>query len=159
MQEKLKTLKIIHLAICAGTILAYIVLGQITSLDALKLPTIDNDSIVYLLIPFAAFSVSNLLFKMQLKKVNPKASVEENLPVYQTASIIRWAILEGAALVLLILKKEFIRVKLTIPWDLFHRPDRYQSQYLPLVWHTLRYLDIHTLSRRYRFCCPSRQHP
>ena len=96
MQEKLKTLKIIHLAICAGTILAYIVLGQITSLDALKLPTIDNDSIVYLLIPFAAFSVSNLLFKMQLKKVNPKASVEENLPVYQTASIIRWAILEGA---------------------------------------------------------------
>jgi hypothetical protein len=108
MQEKLKTLKIIHLAICAGTILAYIVLGQITSLDALKLPTIDNDSIVYLLIPFAAFSVSNLLFKMQLKKVNPKASVEENLPVYQTASIIRWAILEGAALVLLILKKEFI---------------------------------------------------
>ncbi|WP_320816087.1 MFS transporter [Flavobacterium sp.] len=108
MQQKLKTLKIIHLAICSGVLLAYVILGQITSLDALKLPTIDNDAIIYLIIPFAAFSVSNLLFKMQLKNANPKLTLEENLPVYQTASIIRWVILEGAALVLLILKKEFI---------------------------------------------------
>lgn len=108
MQEKLKTLKIIHLAICGGVLLAYILLGQITSFEALKLPVIDNDAIVFLIIPFAAFSVSHLLFKMQLKKANPKLTLEENLPVYQTASIIRWAILEGAALVLLILKKEFI---------------------------------------------------
>ena len=108
MQEKIKTLKIIHLALCAGLIMAYIILGQITSLEALKLPEIDNASLVYLLIPFAAFSVSNVLFKLQLKKVNPKVSIEENLPVYQTACIMRWAILEGAAFMLLILKKEFI---------------------------------------------------
>lgn len=108
MQEKIKTLKIIHLALCSGLIVAYVVLGKITSLDALKLPEIDNNSIVYLLIPFMAFSVSNVLFKLQLKKVNPKVSIEENLPVYQTACIMRWAILEGAAFMLLILKKEFI---------------------------------------------------
>ena len=108
MQEKIKTLKIIHLALCAGLIMAYIIIGQITSFEALKLPEIDNDSIVYLLIPFMAFSISNLLFKSQLKKAHPKASLEENLPVYQTACIMRWAILEGAAFVLLILKKEFI---------------------------------------------------
>lgn len=108
MQQKLKTLRVIHLALCAGLIMAYIIIGQITSLDALKLPEMDNDSIIYLLIPFMAFSVSNVLFKMQLKKANPKASLEENLPVYQTASIMRWAILEGAAFILLILKKEFI---------------------------------------------------
>lgn len=108
MQEKIKTFKIIHLALCAGLIMAYIILGQITSLEALKLPVLDNESFVYLSFPIAAFLASFGLFKSQLKKANPKASVEENLPVYQTASIVRWAILEGAALLLLILKKEFI---------------------------------------------------
>jgi hypothetical protein len=119
MQEKLKTLKIIHLAICGGVLVAYIILGQITSLDALKLPVINNDSIIYLLIPFAAFLASNGLYKFQLKKGNPKLSIEENLPIYQTASIIRWAILEGAALVLLVLKKDFIVFGLLIIVYLF----------------------------------------
>ena len=108
MQEKIKTLKIIHLALCAGLIMAYIIIGQITSLEALKLPVIDNDSFVYLSFPITAFLASFGLFKFQLKKVNPKLTLEENLPVYQTACIMRWAIIEGAAFMLLILKKEFI---------------------------------------------------
>ncbi len=102
MSEKLKTLKIIHFAICAGTILAYIVIGNI-SIDNLKnVPNIDSSSIVYVIIPVAAILIGNFLFKSQLKKI------EDNFALYQTASLIRWAILEGMAFFILFSKPDFV---------------------------------------------------
>nr|WP_315149900.1 MFS transporter [uncultured Flavobacterium sp.] len=107
MTEKIKTLQIIHLAICAGIIVAYFMVGNL-SLDSLKIQSIDASEIVFVAIPILAFVLSNFLFKSQLKQANPKQKLEENLPVYQTASIIRWAILEGAAFIILFLSQKFL---------------------------------------------------
>jgi hypothetical protein len=108
MTEKIKTLQIIHLAICAGTILAYYFVGEL-SIEKLKnIPTIDSSSIVYVFIPVFAFVLSTFLFKSQLKQIDPKLKTEAKLPIYQTASIMRWAVLEAAALVLLFLKPDFV---------------------------------------------------
>ncbi|RED22194.1 hypothetical protein BD847_3702 [Flavobacterium cutihirudinis] len=107
MTEKIKTLQIIHLAICAGTIVAYYILGDL-SIEKLRIPVIDSSSIVYVLIPFLAFALSSFLFKSQLKQIDPKLKLEDKFPIYQTASIMRWAVLEGAAFLILILKPDYI---------------------------------------------------
>ncbi|MEX1190509.1 MAG: MFS transporter [Brumimicrobium sp.] len=108
MTEKIKMLKIIHLAISAGLIVVYVIFGDLFSFDYLKLPTVDSSSIVYLLIPILAVISGNLLFKSQLKSVDPKLPIEDKLTVYQTASIMRWAILEVAAFLILFLKPDFL---------------------------------------------------
>ncbi|WPO76965.1 MFS transporter [Flavobacterium sp. KACC 22761] len=107
MSEKIKTLQIIHLGICAGTIVAYYILGDL-SIEKLRIPNIDSSSIIYVAIPVVAFVLSTFLFKSQLKQINPKLKLEEKFPIYQTASIMRWAVLEGAAFLILILKPDFI---------------------------------------------------
>ena len=122
MKEKIKALQTIHLAICGGVIIAYATIGKF-SMDVLKIEAIDSSEIVYVLIPVMAFVLSNFLFKMQLKQVNPKQELFEKLPVYQTASIIRWAILEGAAFVLLFLKPDLMVLGLlVIGYLVFLRP-------------------------------------
>ncbi|KAF2342188.1 MFS transporter [Flavobacterium tistrianum] len=107
MNEKIRTLQIIHFGICAGTIIAYFIVGDI-SLETLNIPAIDSNSILYLIIPVLAFVLSSILFKAQLKQIDPKLKLEDKLPVYQTASIMRWAVLEGAAFLILFIKPEFI---------------------------------------------------
>lgn len=107
MNEKIKTLQIIHLAICAGTIVAYYILGDL-SIGKLRIPVIDSSSLVYVAIPVLAFVISSFLFKSQLKQIDPKLKLEEKFPIYQTASIMRWAVLEGAAFLILILKPDYI---------------------------------------------------
>ena len=123
MTEKIKTLQIIHLAVCAGTILAYFFLGEL-SIEKLKnVPTIDSSSIVYVCIPVLAFVLSTFLFKSQLKQIDPKLKTEDKLPVYQSASIMRWAVLEGAAFLILFLKPDFILFGiLIIIYLIFLRP-------------------------------------
>ncbi|MET3026186.1 MFS transporter [Flavobacterium sp. UW10123] len=122
MTEKIKTLQIIHLGICAGTIIAYFIIGDI-SLETLSIPAIDSNSILYLVIPVLAFVLSSILFKAQLKQIDPKLKLEDKLPIYQTASIMRWAVLEGAAFLILFLKPEFILFGiLLIVYLLYLRP-------------------------------------
>lgn len=107
MTEKLKSLKLIHLGICMAIIMVYIFVGQFT-LEQLKGQEIDSEDLVYLIVPIAAFFLSNFMFKSQLKQVDSKASLEENFPAYQTASIIRLAILEGAAFFILLMKPDLL---------------------------------------------------
>ena len=107
MNQKLKTLQIIHLSICAGVILGYVILGDFSP-EVLQMPIVDSNSIIYAIIPLIAFVFSNFIFRSQINKIDAKVSFDEQFPLYQTASIVRWAILEGAAFVLLILKKDFI---------------------------------------------------
>lgn len=122
MNEKIKTLQIIHLGICAGTIIAYFIVGDI-SLEKLNIPAIDSNSILYLVIPVLAFVLSSILFKAQLKQIDPKLKLEDKLPVYQAASIMRWAVLEGAAFLILFIKPEFILFGiLLIAYLLYLRP-------------------------------------
>ncbi|MFH6994685.1 MFS transporter [Flavobacterium sp. FlaQc-48] len=123
MTEKIKTLQIIHLAICAGTILAYFFIGEL-SIEKLKnIPVIDSSSIVYVFIPVLAFVLSTFLFKSQLKQIDPKLKTEAKLPIYQAASIMRWAVLEGAAFLILFLKPDFVLFGiLIIIYLIFLRP-------------------------------------
>ena len=107
MNQKLKTLQIIHLSIFAGVILGYVILGDFSP-EVLQMPIVDSNSIIYAIIPLIAFVFSDFIFRSQINKIDAKVSFDEQFPLYQTASIVRWAILEGAAFVLLILKKDFI---------------------------------------------------
>ena len=108
MKEKLKTIQVIHLALTFGCIIAYYMLGDLNSLDKLVPPAINTASIIYILIPVMAFGVSNFLFKNFISKIDTKLSLEEKFGAYQTACIIRWAVLEGAAFFLLIIKPDFL---------------------------------------------------
>lgn len=107
MNQKIKVLQIIHLGICAGIIVAYLFVGDF-QIEILNIQSIDSSEMIYFVIPILALFLSNFLFKSQLKQVNPKLKPEDNLPIYQTASIIRWAVLEVAALVLLFLKPKLL---------------------------------------------------
>lgn len=122
MNEKIKILKTIHLAICAGVIITYIMLGGF-SMETLKIPILDSSSIVFAVLPFLAIFVGNFLFKSQLKQADQNLKIEEKLPVYQTASIIRWAILEGVAFVILFAKPDLVLFGLiAIAYLIFLRP-------------------------------------
>ncbi|PHQ61548.1 MAG: MFS transporter [Maribacter sp.] len=112
MKEKLKAIKTIHIALISGIALAYFILGDLQTLDFLKISKIESSTFIYLLIPISAIFLGNLLYKQQLKKVGNNLTLEEKIAPYQTASLIRWAMLEGAAFFILFVKKEFIIVGL-----------------------------------------------
>lgn len=40
--------------------------------------------------------------------MDSKLSLEDKFPLYQTASLIRWSVIEGAAFLLLFLNKDFM---------------------------------------------------
>ncbi|XMO87963.1 MFS transporter [Algibacter sp. AS12] len=107
MQEKLKVIKMIHIALSAGLIMAYIFIGDLASIN-LNMPEISQSNILFVLIPVIAYVFSNFMFKTQLKNADNKLKLEDNMAVYQTASIIRWAILEGSAFLILVMSKDFI---------------------------------------------------
>ncbi len=125
--EKLKTIKIIHFAICIGVIIAYFIVGNITSLESLKIPSIDSSSMVYVLIVVSSVFLSNFLYKSQVNNVDKKLKLEEKIPFYQTATIIRLAILEGVAFVILFLKPDFLLLGfLIILYMIYLRPTESQ---------------------------------
>ena len=105
MTEQLRVAKLIHLALLIGLLLAYFFLGD---LDNVTPSSIDAESMVYVLIPLGAITASIILFKSLVGKIDPKLTIEEKVPHYQIALIVRWAILEGAAFVILFIKPDFI---------------------------------------------------
>jgi hypothetical protein len=122
MEQKIKTFQTIHLAICSGVVVAYILTGNITT-EMLSLQGINAAHLPYLAVPVLALFLSNFMFKSQLKQANTKLKTEDNLGIYQTASIIRWAILEGAAFFLLFAQPKLIVFGIAIiAYLLFLRP-------------------------------------
>ncbi|MDN3664982.1 MFS transporter [Algibacter miyuki] len=107
MEEKLKVIKMIHFALCAGLVMAYVFVGDVTTIS-FNMPPLSQSNIVYVLIPVIAYIFSNFMFKTQLKAADKTLKPEANMAVYQTASIVRWAILEGAAFLILFLNKDFV---------------------------------------------------
>ncbi|CAM1367892.1 conserved membrane hypothetical protein [Tenacibaculum sediminilitoris] len=105
MNQKIKTLKIIHLAMVGSVTLGYTFLGDFKTIFNM---VIDDSSLLYAFIPAIAYVTSNFMFKNTLKTIKNDALVEEKLAIYQSASIIRWAILEGACFILIILKPDFL---------------------------------------------------
>lgn len=135
LPEKLRTLKIIHLAILGGVILLYALIGDI-SMEIFNIPPLGTPSMIYFMIPFFALAIGNFLFHQQLKKADRKLSPNDNFGVYQTGSIIRWAILEAATFIILFLAPEYLIFGLfTILMLAFLRPSEAR------VKAALQYLD------------------
>lgn len=135
MTEKLKTTQLIHLAICAGVIILYIILGDFTSI--LNIPQLDSISIIYLVITGSAVFSSSYLYKSQVKNVDEKLTLEERIPNYQTATIIRLAMLEGAAFVILFLIPQLIILGiLIILYMIYLRPteDQFKKDFAETEW-------------------------
>lgn len=90
-----------------GVAFAYFFVLDKNAIADFKIPSIDSGSIIFALIPLITIVLSNFMFKNMISKIDSKLSIENKIGVYQTSSIIRWAILEGAAFVLLFLKPDF----------------------------------------------------
>ncbi|QXP73470.1 MFS transporter [Tenacibaculum sp. HL-MS23] len=105
MNQKIKTLKIIHLALIAGVTLAYFLIGDFKNILNLE---IDNASLIYSFIPAVAYVLSNFIFKNTLNKIKEGDSDDEKFAIYQSASIFKWAIIEAACFIILLLKPDFI---------------------------------------------------
>lgn len=99
MNKKIKTLKIIHFSICVGVVFLFLFLGQ-SKIKELNIQIQVND-LIYLTIPIGAILIGNFLFSHRLKELKD-LNPDEKFAIYQSASIIRWAVLEGAALFILI---------------------------------------------------------
>lgn len=105
MHQKIKIIKIIHLALSTGVTLAYLFIGDFKNILNIE---IDNSFLIYSFIPVIAYVLSNLIFKNTLKQIKKDTSTNEKLAIYQSASIFKWAILEGACFLILFLKPEYI---------------------------------------------------
>ncbi|MEX6627059.1 MFS transporter [Tenacibaculum salmonis] len=105
INQKIKTLKIIHLALIAGVTLAYFLMGDFKNILKIE---IDDASLIYSFIPAVAYVLSNFIFKNTLKGIKKESTDDEKFAIYQSASIFKWAILEIACFLILLLKPDFI---------------------------------------------------
>ena len=94
-----------HAFLVAGVTLAYFILGDLIHLT---IPSLEGDQLYFLFLPIAAIIGSQLIFKTFLKKITKSSSDDEKFATYQTASVMKWAILEGAAFVILFIKPELL---------------------------------------------------
>jgi hypothetical protein len=109
MKEQLKTIQLIHLALILGVTFAYYFLSDLSSFnDLFTLPDINSSTIYIAIIPMIAFISGNIVFKSMLGKIDKKVKVEDNFGAYQTASLVRWAILEGTAFFIITTNTDFI---------------------------------------------------
>ena len=105
MEAKIKTLQIIHFALLIGATIAYFIMGDLLNM---RTPKLEGENLYFIFIPAITVLLSNFLFKKNISKINKKDQLEIIIANYQTASLIRWAILEAGAFIILILKPELI---------------------------------------------------
>ncbi|WP_316790126.1 hypothetical protein [Pedobacter frigoris] len=99
--SKIKTLQIIHIAFCIavfnfGLVTFFLVKDSMYLNLKLEQPTPFFP--LFPVIAVLAVFIASFLFKKQLSKLTDSPSVDEKITKYQTAFLIRSAILEGAAL-------------------------------------------------------------
>ncbi|PWS27953.1 hypothetical protein DHW03_10320 [Pedobacter yonginense] len=101
MNSKLKTLQIIHLALCAGiflfAIVTIIINKNMMVFDA-KLENTAPLNPSFPIIGMATLGASIFLKKQLLSKINPAHSLDAKLGQYQAAFIVASAFLDGGAL-------------------------------------------------------------
>lgn len=104
----LKSISIIHLALLAGQVIfciaAYAQSGKI------YFGIHNMDSIFIYIVPLVAiggFVVGYLAFKKQLAGIRNKTSLGEKIIAYQTALIIRYALLEGPSLLAIVIYMQY----------------------------------------------------
>ena len=96
----LRTIKIIHLALVAGQVLFALTVIVVSKRIVINVRD-TQDPLVYAVPAFAVicFILSNLLFKKMLVGINnPDSSLKKKMAMYQTALMIRLALLEAPSL-------------------------------------------------------------
>jgi len=101
MNGKLKTLQIIHLALCSGVFLFALVTiflnREITFFDANPKTTAPFNPI-FPVVGLITISASIFFFKNVIAKIDKSADADSKINQYQSAFIISSALLEGGAL-------------------------------------------------------------
>jgi hypothetical protein len=104
---QVKGLLILHFALFAGQIIFVLIATLLVSLNLF--PAVlgkYGPELILLsaLIEVIAILLAKMLFKRKLKKINQnKLALNKKLEAYRGANITRWAILEGAALIVIVL--------------------------------------------------------
>jgi len=97
-KARFKTTRIIHLALLAGQVLFAAVVFFLTRSTAISTDTNNPLFVVAPLLAMAAVVASIFLYKQQLALATQQQTLNSKLAQYQTALIIRWALLESASL-------------------------------------------------------------
>ena len=98
LEEQLRRMNIIHLALVAGAVLFAVVVYVLSS--QIEAPQPELGGIMELVVPLLAIfiiSFGHLTFKKRLKYIKENGTVEEKLEAYVRINITRWASLEAAA--------------------------------------------------------------
>jgi hypothetical protein len=123
MKEKFKIIKTMRLFLVSGVTITYFLIGDLESMNFLEYKEIDSSNFIYIVVPIIAIILGNYLYKDQLKNVDKRLKLEEKIGTYQTASLIRWATIEGAAFFVLFYNTEFVLIgMLLILYMLFLKP-------------------------------------
>jgi hypothetical protein len=98
-QAAAKMLPIIHLALLIGQILFGVVVYNITPQKGFSFDG-SADPFVYvsLVLTFGGFTAGNILFTKRLQGITPESTLSQKITSYQTAFILRAALLEGPSL-------------------------------------------------------------
>jgi drug/metabolite transporter (DMT)-like permease len=97
-----KSLHIVHAALCAGVILFLITAVFINQQALIMVPANDNSIIIYIAIVMAVVStiLGYILFNIVVSKIDTSVPVNQKLPKYLSACIVRYALIEGGALLM-----------------------------------------------------------
>lgn len=98
----IKVLKIIHAALVLG-LLVFGAAAYFSGEGFVTQFSVEGDYYIYLVpsIAVLAYFGSKLLFKQELSKIDNSEAVKQKFAKYQAASILKFALIEGAALLAL----------------------------------------------------------
>lgn len=100
-QSFLKTLKIIHLALCGGLLLFATI--SFLQFDSTLIADSESNLMLYLVpaVAIAGYFGSTYLFEKHIRKIKKDDSLVKKLQRYQSALVLQYAIIEGPAILAL----------------------------------------------------------
>lgn len=127
----LRTYNLIHLALVAGVFVSGFLIYMKTKVQELNLSY--SGDVMFFVVPIMAISgivAGNFLYAKNIKKLDSKTTLLEKLNGFQTAAIIRYALLEGPALLGIVAfindgNQYFLIISLNLlAWLIAQRPTR-----------------------------------
>lgn len=104
-KKAVSTIKIVHFALISGLTLFVLITSYLIISGSIGGGSLDFPFIQYIpaLIVIAAFLLSTFVFKDSVKKITTSASLQSKIAGFNTAHIMKMALLEGAGLVTTVL--------------------------------------------------------
>ncbi|SDL75551.1 hypothetical protein SAMN04488034_1106 [Salinimicrobium catena] len=126
MKEKFRTFIIIYAALLSGIILMAVITEAI---DFEAIFQLSEEELPWLFLPVAAITLSEFLYRNSMKQMATKTDEDGRIAVYQSASIVRWAILEGTAIVCIVMPSiPDINILITVAFYLLVCPRYWRFQ-------------------------------